>query len=86
MPKLEPLRLVTYEDALRLRDAQTTPILTQVRGDVTRYRYGDEQHLEEALKITGFKVAGRTSKKPSSRTHRSLRTSHQRSLRPVPRV
>lgn len=22
----------------------------QVRNDVTRYRYGDEQHLEEALK------------------------------------
>ena len=22
----------------------------QVRSDVTRYRYGDEQHLEEALK------------------------------------
>ena len=49
--ELEPLTCVTYEDALRLRDAQTTPILTQVRGDVTRYRYGDEQHLEEALKI-----------------------------------
>jgi len=23
---------------------------TQVRSDVTRFRYGDEQHLEEALK------------------------------------
>ena len=36
---------------MKVREEQTTPILTQVRGDVTRYRYGDEQHLEEALKI-----------------------------------
>jgi len=49
--ELAPLKCVSYEDALKVRDAQTTPILTQVRNDVTRYRYGDEQHLEEALKI-----------------------------------
>ena len=49
--QLEPLTCVTYEDALKLREAQTTSILTQVRNDVTRYRYGDEQHLEEALAI-----------------------------------
>ena len=49
--KLEPLECVTYEDAAALRESQTTAILTQVRNDVTRYRYGDEQHLEEALAI-----------------------------------
>ena len=49
--KLEPLECVTYEDAARVRESQTTAILTQVRNDVTRYRYGDEQHLEEALAI-----------------------------------
>jgi hypothetical protein len=49
--KLEPLECVTYEDAAALREAQTTGILTQVRNDVTRYRYGDEQHLEEGLAI-----------------------------------
>lgn len=27
-----------------------TVVDTQVRSDVTRFRYGDEQHLEEALK------------------------------------
>jgi hypothetical protein len=32
-----------------LRETQATPILTQVRNDVTRFRYGDEQHLDEAL-------------------------------------
>ena len=49
--QLDPLELVTYEDALALRETQSTSILTQVRNDVTRYRYGDEQHLEEALAI-----------------------------------
>ena len=49
--QLDPLELVTYEDALALRETQTTAILTQVRNDVTRYRYGDEQHLEEALAV-----------------------------------
>ena len=49
--QLDPLELVTYEDALALRESQSTGILTQVRNDVTRYRYGDEQHLEEALAI-----------------------------------
>ena len=49
--QLDPLECVTYEDALRLREAQTTSILTQVRNDVTRYKYGDEQHLEEALAL-----------------------------------
>jgi len=49
--QLDPLELVTYEDALALRETQATAILTQVRNDVTRYRYGDEQHLEEALAV-----------------------------------
>ena len=49
--QLDPLECVTYKDALALRESQTTSILTQVRNDVTRYRYGDEQHLEEASAI-----------------------------------
>jgi len=40
---------ITYADALALREKCTTPILKQVRSDVTRFRYGDEQHLDEAL-------------------------------------
>ena len=39
----------SYADAVALRDSQATPILLQVRSDVTRFRYGDEQHLDEAL-------------------------------------
>jgi hypothetical protein len=42
-------RRCSYADAVALRETQATPILLQVRSDVTRFRYGDEQHLDEAL-------------------------------------
>ncbi|XP_047323239.1 thylakoid membrane protein slr0575 [Impatiens glandulifera] len=48
--ELKPVECLTYSDAQKLRDQCATPILKQVRDDVIRYRYGDEQHLEEALK------------------------------------
>lgn len=35
--------------AVKLRESQATEIQTQVRNDCCRYRYGDEQHLDEAL-------------------------------------
>ncbi|XP_052205786.1 LOW QUALITY PROTEIN: uncharacterized protein LOC127810377 [Diospyros lotus] len=48
--ELKPVPCLTYLDAQTLREKCATPILKQVRSDVTRYRYGDEQHLDEALK------------------------------------
>uniref|UniRef100_A0A0D3CCJ1 Uncharacterized protein n=1 Tax=Brassica oleracea var. oleracea TaxID=109376 RepID=A0A0D3CCJ1_BRAOL len=48
--ELKPVPCLSYADAVKLRESSATPILTQVRNDVTRYRNGDEQHLEEALK------------------------------------
>ncbi|KAJ7971200.1 thylakoid membrane protein [Quillaja saponaria] len=48
--ELKPVPCTTFADAENLREACATPILKQVRNDVTRYRYGDEQHLDEALK------------------------------------
>lgn len=48
--ELKPVPCLTYSDAQMLREKYATPILKQVRNDVTRYRYGDEQHLDEALK------------------------------------
>jgi len=47
--KLDPVSVTTYKAAFALRD-QATKIQVQVREDTTRYRYGDEQHLDEALK------------------------------------
>ncbi|XP_021296347.1 uncharacterized protein LOC110425707 isoform X1 [Herrania umbratica] len=48
--ELKPVPCLTYSDAQMLRETGATPILKQVKSDVTRYRYGDEQHLDEALK------------------------------------
>ncbi|KAJ9562000.1 hypothetical protein OSB04_007160 [Centaurea solstitialis] len=48
--ELKPVPCLTYSDAQMLREKCATPILKQVRDDVIRFRYGDEQHLEEALK------------------------------------
>ncbi|KAJ8775423.1 hypothetical protein K2173_023188 [Erythroxylum novogranatense] len=48
--ELKPVPCLTYSDAQVLRETCATPILKQVRSDVTRFRYGDEQHLDEALK------------------------------------
>ncbi|KAJ8428249.1 hypothetical protein Cgig2_011929 [Carnegiea gigantea] len=48
--ELKPVPCVTYADAERLREKCATDVLKQVKSDVSRYRYGDEQHLDEALK------------------------------------
>ncbi|KAK9066907.1 hypothetical protein SSX86_014231 [Deinandra increscens subsp. villosa] len=48
--ELKPVPCLTYSDAQLLREKCATPILKQVRDDVIRFRYGDEQHLDEALK------------------------------------
>ncbi|XP_028796703.1 uncharacterized protein LOC114752145 [Neltuma alba] len=48
--ELRPVPCLTYSDAQNLRETCATPILKQVKNDVTRFRYGDEQHLDEALK------------------------------------
>ncbi|KAL2932552.1 hypothetical protein RDABS01_023844, partial [Bienertia sinuspersici] len=48
--ELKPVPCVTYSDAQVLRENCATPVLKQVKIDVTRFRYGDEQHLDEALK------------------------------------
>jgi hypothetical protein len=47
--ELKPLECKTTKAAFALRDSQMTAIQKQVREDVTRYRYGDEQHLDLAL-------------------------------------
>jgi hypothetical protein len=41
-------------EALALREKEATDTQNQVRKDVTRYRYGQEAHLDEALKRLGL--------------------------------
>jgi hypothetical protein len=62
--QLEPVKCTTTKAAFNLRDSQMTDIQKQIREDCTRYRYGDEQHLDEALeRIWRFGRAGNPPKK-----------------------
>lgn len=57
--QLAPVGCKTTRAAFELRATQMTDIQKQIRDDVTRFRYGDEQHLEEALdKVFKFGRAG----------------------------
>ena len=47
--QLKPVPCRSTAQAAAIRDTQATDIQKQLREDVTRFRYGDEQHLEEAL-------------------------------------
>ncbi len=49
-----PLAEPTPEAVLALRKQQATPTQNQIRQDVTRYRYGQEAHLDDALQRLGL--------------------------------
>lgn len=49
-----PYERETPAAVITLRDQQATPTQNQVRKDVTRYRYGQETHLEDALDRLGL--------------------------------
>lgn len=49
-----PFTQPTSAEVEVLRSQQATPTLTQVYKDVTRYRYGQEAHLDDALKRLGL--------------------------------
>ena len=44
-------------EVIALREAQATPTQNQVRKDVTRFRYGQEAHLDESLERVGLSPA-----------------------------
>ena len=47
-----PYTQTTSPEVLKLREEQATATQNQVRQDVTRYRYGQEAHLDIALEKT----------------------------------
>lgn len=49
-----PFSEPTREKVLKLREKQATSTQNQIREDVTRYRYGQEAHLDESLQILGL--------------------------------
>jgi Protein of unknown function (DUF2854) len=53
--ELKPVVFIEPEaDMLKLRKAQETPTQKQIRQDVTRFRYGEEAHLDLALEKLGM--------------------------------
>ncbi len=53
-----PYTQTTTAAVERLRKEQATPTQNQVRQDVTRYRYGQEAHLDVALQKLGLSPSG----------------------------
>ncbi|MEA5533280.1 DUF2854 domain-containing protein [Crocosphaera sp. XPORK-15E] len=49
-----PFSQPTSSDILTLREKQATPTQNQIRKDVTRYRYGQEAHLDDTLERLGL--------------------------------
>ncbi len=49
-----PFTRITPANLVKLRDEQATPTLNQIRKDVTRFRYGQEAHLDVALEKLGL--------------------------------
>jgi hypothetical protein len=49
-----PYSKETKPEIITLREEQATPTQDQLRKDVTRYRYGQEAHLDEALARVGL--------------------------------
>lgn len=49
-----PFSQPTSKEILTLREQQATPTQSQLRKDVTRYRYGQKVHLEDSLPRLGL--------------------------------
>lgn len=49
-----PFSQPTPASILALREQQATSIQNQIRKDITRYRYGQEAHLDDALERLGL--------------------------------
>ncbi|MEB3355525.1 MAG: DUF2854 domain-containing protein [Synechococcales bacterium] len=54
--ELKPVPMVppTPDDVVAVREQQATPTQKQIRKDVTRYRYGQEAHLDTTLEYLGL--------------------------------
>jgi Protein of unknown function (DUF2854) len=49
-----PFQRITPANLVKLREEQATSTLNQIRKDVTRFRYGQEAHLDVALEKLGL--------------------------------
>mmetsp|Transcript_2881 Transcript_2881/g.4203 ORF Transcript_2881/g.4203 Transcript_2881/m.4203 type:complete len:421 (+) Transcript_2881:106-1368(+) len=61
--ELEPVPLISDVEANSIFDTKASENLKKMKSDVTRHRYGDEAHMDTALKALGLWVAGKAPPK-----------------------
>jgi len=57
--EIEPVPLFSSPGAERIFEEKATETIQKIKKDVTRHRYGDEAHLDSALKKLGLVVPGK---------------------------
>jgi len=57
--EIPPVPCYSTEAADRIFDDKATEIIKKVKQDVTRHRYGDEAHLDTAVKKLGLVISGK---------------------------
>eukprot|EP00871_Galdieria_phlegrea_P004266 jgi/Galph1/4840/GphlegSOOS_G3424.1 len=57
--ELAPIPIESSENAKKWRDKIATSVQKQILKDVTRYRYGNETHLQDVMKALGLVVRGK---------------------------
>eukprot|EP00467_Chlorarachnion_reptans_P020256 CAMPEP_0114514806 /NCGR_PEP_ID=MMETSP0109-20121206/16363_1 /TAXON_ID=29199 /ORGANISM="Chlorarachnion reptans, Strain CCCM449" /LENGTH=363 /DNA_ID=CAMNT_0001694897 /DNA_START=408 /DNA_END=1499 /DNA_ORIENTATION=- len=57
--ELEPVPLISDMEASSIFEAKASENLKKMKNDVTRHRYGDEAHMDTALKALGLWVPGK---------------------------
>lgn len=57
--EIEPVPCFTAPNAEGLFDQKATEIVTKIKQDVTRHRYGDEAHMDTTVKKLGLVIPGK---------------------------
>jgi hypothetical protein len=57
--EIEPVPIQATDAAKELFESKKTKTIEKINADVTRHRYGDEAHLDSAVKLLGLVLPGR---------------------------
>lgn len=57
--EIEPVQCISAPGAEALAEKKATEIISKIKQDVTRHRYGDEAHLDTTVKKLGLVVPGK---------------------------
>lgn len=57
--EIDPVPCYTARNAEGLFDAKATEIVSKIKQDVTRHRYGDEAHMDTTVKKLGLVIPGK---------------------------